>query len=211
MNKTTWNFFSEDTVRGASKALAALAAAFLLLFAGEMAVQAAQQDSTQSVAEAARKARARKKSAKPVKTIDDDTIRKSNTAAPVDESESTSKELTPDRGKPESEKAADAEAAAQKTADLKDKIEKEEAELKSAKEQLVNAQKDTDLAQRDFNLQKEQFYAKADASRDTAGKAQLDGLEAQISARQQNVERIKAKIVVLEDLLRQHKAAAGVK
>jgi hypothetical protein len=211
MNKTTWKYLSDDTVRSASKAMAALAAAFLLLFAGAMAVQAAQQDSTQSVAEAARKARAKKKSAKPVKTIDDDTIRRGQAEPPGDDSGTTTKDLTPANDKPPVDKAADAEAAAQKAADLKDKIAKEEADLKSAKEQLVNAQKDADLAQRDFNLQKEQFYSRADASRDTAGKAQLDGLETQISARQQNVERIKAKIVVLEDLLRQHKAAAGVK
>jgi hypothetical protein len=211
MNKTTWKNHSNVTGRAASKVLAVLAAAFLLLLAGEMAVQAAQQEPTQSVAEAARKARAQKKSAKPVKTIDDDTIRKRPAEQPADDNGTTTRDLTPANDKPPADKAGDAEAAAQKTADLKEKIAKEEADLKSAKEQLANAQKDADLAQRDYNLQKEQFYSKADASRDTAGKAQLDNLQAQVTARQQNAERLKAKIVVIEDLLRQHKAAAGVK
>lgn len=210
MNEKTWNFKIGNAAKGPGKALVALTAAWLVL-GGIGTALAAQQNSSQSVAEAARKARARKKSSKPVKTYDDDTIHKDNSQEETEQPESTVKVLTPDADKPPAEKnkSADEEGKAQRTAELKEKIQKEEADLKTAKEQLANAQKDADLAQRDYSLQKDQFYSKANASQDTAGKAKLDELQGQISTKQQEVESVKAKIVVLEDLLKKHKAEAG--
>lgn len=212
MNTTTKRLNAIAVVAHALSAIASLAAVAVLFFSpAVMVARAAPQDSSQSVAEAARKARARKKSPKPVKTIDDDTLRKGDTHPPVGESAGAATEPAAESVKPPADKSGDAEAAAKQAAELKSKIAAEEAELKSAKAQLVNAQKDAELAQRNFDLEREQFYSKTDASRDTTGKARLDGLQAQITDRQQNVERLKAKIVVLEDLLKQHKAAAGVK
>ncbi len=164
-----------------------------------------QSHSDQSVAEAARKAKEqKKKSDKPVKTITDEDIAAKRAAAAKEGAppESSTEKAGETEQAPAAEKASGEKGAAAST---KEEIEKLEAELKQLKEKLADAQKDLNLLQRDFTLQKDQFYSKPDFNRDTDGKAKLDGMQNQILNKQQDVDSLKTRVAALQELINRAK------
>jgi chromosome segregation ATPase len=156
-----------------------------------------QGNSGQSVAEAARRAREqRKKEGKPVKVITNDDLKPAAPSSP--QQTPTSAPATPQ----EATAQAPAETAAT-PATPSDKAEKEKraTELAGLKKQLADAQGDLDLLRRQFALQRDTYYSNPDYVHDTAGKAQLDQLNQQISDKQQAVEELKTRVAALQELV----------
>ena len=131
----------------------------------------------QSVAEAARRAREQKQAAaKPAKVISDDEV----------------KPATPTRSGP-----ARAPAAAGSAAIPGPRDEKSSKEVADLKDQIKQAQDDLDLLKREKELQQDTYYSNPDYTLDTAGKSKLDGVKQQIGDKQQELDRLKARLAEL--------------
>ncbi len=168
----------------------------------------AQSQDTQSVAEAARRARAQKKnSEKPAKVITDDTL----DVKKGDVQSATAEQLrvpgTPETPAQPAAGAANAQggapsdtsANAQGSKNVSEE-EKSRSILKqrvTLKEKIKNAQSDLDLLQREFQLDQDTLYSSPDYANNTSGKAKLDAMKQQISDKQQDLERLKAELVAL--------------
>jgi colicin import membrane protein len=168
-----------------------LAVPFLLVSATfSVCAYAQSQDSqTDSVAEAARRAREQKKAAgdKPAPVITDDILKPSAPQAPAASSDQAAAD----------QKDADASKTEGGAAKEGDK-EKTAAELADAKQQLADAEKAVDLAKRELALEQDNLYSKPDFQNDTAGKAKLDDLTQQIADKQQAVDDLKTRVADLE-------------
>ena len=157
-----------------------------------------QSQDSQSVAEAARKAREKKKDAiKPAKVITDETldVKKGDVQSAVAE-------------EPKIPGAPDAKAqtvpgtpgAPVNSASKDEKKERLKKELTDLKEQVKQSLMDLDLLQRENRLDQDAYFSQPNYGSDTAGKQKLDDEKQQISDKQQEVARLKAK---LADLLRE--------
>jgi len=145
-----------------------------------------QSQDTQSVAEAARRAREQKKTAaKPVKVITEDDVKPAvpdaATASP------TSGFPIPSSGGAANPPAADGA-----------KDQKDSQEVVQLKEQLKQAQNDLDLMQRELALAQDTYFSNPDYIHNTAGKAKLDAQKQQVGDKQEEVARLKARILELQ-------------
>jgi len=169
----------------------------------------AQSQDSQSVAEAARRAREQKKApAKPAKVITDDTldVKKGDVqSATAEQLRIPGSPETPAQpaGGASQENAASA-ASSSPAPDAKD--QKNAKEIAKLKDQVKQAQGDLDLLQREQSLEQDNYYSNTDYARDTSGKAKLDTLKQQISDKQQELERLKTR---LAELLAAQSASAG--
>jgi hypothetical protein len=197
-------------------AVSALLAAALL-----PALAFAQSQDSQSVAEAARRAREKKKAqAKPpAKVITDDTLDvkkddvQSATAeqlripgtpaapAPAASSAPNTPAQTQAASSTASAPAAGAPAATDASATPATKDEKEPKEVTDLKEKIKQAENDLDLLNREYRLDQDAYFSKPDYADDAEGKQKLDDEKAQISNKQQEVDRLKAKLADLLQLL----------
>ena len=159
-----------------------------------------QDDSSQSVAEAARKAKERKKTApKENHVITDDTLKLRpassdfngappagtviNTTPTVAAGDSAATDATPAAASTEvaaPTKPGDASTAA---ADQKKKAEAAAAAAKT-KELLAQAQTQLDILKRELALDSDSFFSNPDYARDAKGKAKLDDLKQLIGDKQ---------------------------
>lgn len=168
------------------------------------AAASAQSQDNQSVAEAARRAREKKKAqTKPAKVITDETL-----DVKKGDVQSATAEQPRMPGSPEAPaKAASgtANAAAAGAADTAAtqaaKDGKEPKEVTELKEKIKQAESDLDLLNREYRLDQDAYFSKTDYANDTAGKQKLDDEKAQISDKQQEVDRLKAKLADLLQLL----------
>ena len=173
----------------------------------------AQQPSGQqdSVADAARRSREqKKKSQKPEKILTEDDLKPKLTAATGGATADTENAIAPASAQGEAAAPQAAPAPAAKAASPEDAAAavRAKSELTKLKQELEQAQKDLDLAQREFTLDREQYYSNPDHARDTAGKAKLDNLEAQIRGKQQEVESLKTKVASQQEVLNRLKGAS---
>jgi len=176
--------------------------AFLIFSASSLFVSVArsqsQETQSQSVAEAAKRAKeAQKKATAKSKVITDDDIETkkaktgkeelstpavqpggppSFTASPGTEAAATAKE------KPS------ADASAQKT---------ESPEVKQLRAELAQADQDLDLAKREAALAQDSYYSKPDYTRDTAGKAKIDALKLQVTEKEKTAQYLKDRLTAL--------------
>ena len=160
-----------------------------------------QSQDSQSVAEAARRARDKKKdAAKAAKVITDETLDvkkgdvQSATAeeakvagAPQTNANSANPSAWPNNNSTASGAAADAK-----------KGEKLKKELAALQEQLKIALTDLDLLRRENRLDQDAYYSKPNYGADTAGKQKLDDETQRIADKQQEVENLKTKVADLE-------------
>jgi hypothetical protein len=178
--------------------MVALLSAGICLPAAVRAQDAASQDT--SVAEAARRNREKKKkdadAPKATRVITDDNLDRRNFTPGqegVDVGAAPKLETTPPSAAAVAEQEADDKAAEQEAAD-------QDAEIGKLKLKLVDAQKDLDLAQRQFALDQDSYLTNPGYKDDRAGKAKLDDEQQQISDKQQDVERLKTRLAALEEL-----------
>jgi hypothetical protein len=160
----------------------------------------AQSQDAQSVAEAARRARAQKKnSEKPAKVITDETldVKKGDVqSAAAEQLRIPGTPETPAQPTPANETSSAARSEKKTSED-----EKLAKELAALKEQIKQAQSDLDLAQREQSLQQDTYFSNTDYIHDTAGKAKLDALKQQVSDKQQELDRLKARLAELQPSL----------
>jgi hypothetical protein len=180
-------------------ALTAILAAAIL-----PAMAFAQSQDTESVADAARRARAQKKSTeKPAKVITDETlvVKKGDVQSATAEqprmpgSPETQTQPAADASNAQDGASADASAKPQSSEE-----EKARALLKqrvTLKEKIKEAKSDLDLLQREYQLDQDSFYSSPDYAKDTSGKEKLDAMKQQISDKQQDLDRLKAELAAL--------------
>jgi hypothetical protein len=150
----------------------------------------AQSQDSQSVAEAARRAREHKKEpAKPAKVFTDDDVK------PADPSGSAATPAPATAPAPSS--PASAPAAGGTTPAAGPKTEKSAKEIAAVKELLKQMQSDLDLLQRDQALKQDTYYSNPDYAHDTDGKSLLDALKQQIGDKQEEADKLKAKLTEL--------------
>jgi len=167
-----------------------------------------QDDSSQSVAEAARKAKERKKTApKENHVITDDTLKLRpassdfNGAPPA----GTVINTTPTVAAGDSAAASTEGATAAKPADsstaVADQKKKTEAAVAAAKtkELLAQAQTQLDILKRELALDSDSFFSNPDYAHDAKGKAKLDDLKRLIGDKQTSVEELKRQLTELAE------------
>jgi len=156
----------------------------------------AQSQDTQSVAEAARRAREQKKAqAKPAKVITEDDVKpaaQSNPATPASPDAATAPGMP---AQPASSTASTSAASSSPAPDAKD--QKDSKEVTELKAQIKQVQGDFDLLQREQSLEQDKYYSNTDYVHDTAGKAKLEVLKRQVIDKQQELERLKARLAEL--------------
>jgi type I restriction-modification system DNA methylase subunit len=149
--------------------------------------QSSADAQSQNIAEAARRSREQAKSAtKPSKVITDDDLDKKGVkpgqqgltvGAPA---KLETQPPTPD--------AAAAPAAS------------DDPEIAQLKDQIADAEKDTDLGKRELALQQDSYLSNPDHEHDTAGKAKVDALQQQIADKQQEIDRLKTRLAAMQEL-----------
>ena len=186
-------------------ALAALLAVAVLPAAARGQFQDSQ---SQSVAEAARRAREQKKAAakQPSPVITDDTLKR--TAPPPQSATASAPAQSPDAAPAASDSSKVAAPAA--TADDAKKKEKAAAELAALKQQLAEAQKNLDILQRELALEQDNVYSKPNYQNDTAGKSRLDDFKQQIADKRQAVSP-STSAAILSPPVRRSRPAARAK
>ncbi len=155
----------------------------------------AQSQDSQSVAEAARRARAQKKNTeKSPKVITDETL-----DVKKGDVQNATAEQPKIPGTPEtSAQPAPGASAAQPPKNASD--DKARAALKervALKEKIKEAQSDLDLQQREYKLDEESFYSSPDYAKNTSGKEKLDAMKQQITDKQQELDQLKARLAAL--------------
>lgn len=178
-------------------ALLALLAATLL-----PAAAFSQPQDSQSVADAARRAREKKKTqAKPAKVITDETldVKKGDVQSAVAEVPKMPGASEPNAQSPN--KAPGANPAGSSTEPKGSEEEKLKKEVAALKEQIKQAQSDLDLLQREYRLDQDTFYSDTNYASDAAGKQKLDDEKQQISDKREEIERLKAKLADLQQAL----------
>jgi hypothetical protein len=177
-----------------------IAGVFLTGLSGAALAQS-QDDSSPSVAEAARRARERKKTvAKPVRTLTNDDL----STAPVSGANAAEAQVNP--AKAEDNAAATSDANQAQTAPVNDEKTGEKnaenaAALEHAKKELAQAEHELDVTQRKAALDSDAYYSKPDFANDKDGKAHLDAEAEQISEKKQAVETLKARVAELQALV----------
>src|SRR5580704_9690630 len=132
----------------------------------------AQDSSTDSVAEAARRARAQKKAAaaKPAIVVTDDTLKPasaSGSSAPTS-ADTTSTSTADANGAP-----AGAQAPPAAAAPTEEEEKKKQAQIEALKQEVGAKPAELDLAQREMTLDNEDYYSKPSYKDDKAGAAKL--------------------------------------
>ena len=185
-------------------ALIALAGACAALFAFSLPTCAQDsQQQTQSVADAARQARAAKKNAKTAKVISDDDIDRTS-YKPGDQGLNVGSAPTSDAQAPNAAevrtdlKADQAQLNAETTATVKPG---EDPAIAKAKEELAAAAAKLDLLKRANALDQDTYFSKPGYTDDHDGKSKLDAEQAEINDQQALVDDLKAK---LEQLKAEH-------
>jgi Tfp pilus assembly protein FimT len=173
-----------------------------LAFGGfSAAAQTTQQDSSaQSVADAAKRARALKKNAGPsTKVITDDDVDNKNVKPGAEGLTVPTPQIETQPPSPEAVAAAEAadKKAEKSPADdpLKSTDNEKIAQMKKA---LALAEEDWKLSQRESALTQDSVYSNPDYARDTAGKAKLAELQQEINLKHDKVEELRTELAAME-------------
>jgi len=173
-----------------------------LIFLGTflcLAPGARAQSDQPSVADAARKARAQKKSEKPIPVVDNDTLQPPTEKPEVTSATAVEAKLPGTTTNPSEVATPDLKGAAAAAApDDAKKKEEEQRALEELKQQIRDMKKEVDLAQRAFSLANEDFYSKPDFSGNTEGKAKLDEMVKELTQKKNELTQLLAKLPVGE-------------
>ena len=173
-----------------------LALPVVLAFAMLPTAAPAQSQDSPSVAEAARRARAQKKNSdKPAKVITDENL---NVKEGDVQSAAAGQLRMPGSPETQAKPAAGAQVApaaeGSKKASEDEKVAKERAALKA---QIKEALTDLDLLHRERTLEQDTYFSNPDYVHDAVGKAKLDALKQQETDKQEELDRLKARLAAL--------------
>ena len=172
----------------------------VVLVGAFLPVAFSESQDSQSVAEAARRAREKKKDpAKPAKVITDETldVKKGDVQNAVAEEPKIAG--APEAARESANGAANPAAADAKTQATKD--EKLKKEIARVKDELKDALGDLELLQRENRLDQDTYYSEPNFASNTAGKQKLDEEQQKISGKRQEIDRLKAKLSDLQKSL----------
>ena len=161
-----------------------------------------QSQDSQSVADAARKAKEKKKaSTKPAKVITEDDVKTvPQTAGGAQASAATSSTsaapAAPAANATNAAAVSNNDAAGSSGAEGA-KDDKDPKEVKALKAQLKQLQSDLDWLQRELRLDQDTYYSKPDYASDTTGKQKLDDETQKVNEKKQEVDSLKAKLAEL--------------
>jgi hypothetical protein len=152
-----------------------------------------------SIADAARRSREQAKSAtKASKVITDDDLDKGN-IKPGAQGLTVDAPATLQTQPPTAGAVAEAEVTTATPGDpAAAPAASDDPEIAHVKEMIADDEKDADLTKRDLALQQDDFLSKPDHEHDTAGKAKLDAMQADLVAKQQEIDGLKARLANLE-------------
>jgi hypothetical protein len=172
----------------------------------------AQSQDTQSVAEAARRARMKKKNPeKPAKVITDETLDvkkgdvQSATAEQLRIPGSPETQAQPAAGAANAQGGAPSDASTNpnsqgsKNPSGDEKVRAALKERVALKEKIKDAQSDLDLLQREYLLDQDSIYSSPDYAKNTSGKEKLAAMKQQISDKQQELDQLKARLAALPE------------
>jgi hypothetical protein len=170
---------------------------------GNSKPQDSQQPPTDSVADAARRAREQKKNGSPAsKVITDDDIDNKhiqpgaeglNVGAPA--------RLDSEPPSPAAVSAVVAsDAAAAAAAGDATPKDGESPQVAQLKEELAQLQKEYDLMQRELALDQDAYYSKTDYASDKAGQSKINAEKQQTTAKQQELDDLKTRLAAALDL-----------
>ena len=163
----------------------------------------AQSQDTQSVAEAARRARAHKKNTeKPAKVITEETldVKKGDVQSATAEQlriPGSPETQAPAAGAANAQGGASGDAQGSKNPSEDEKGRAALKERVALKEKIKDLQSDLDLLQREYQLDQDSFYSSPDYAKNTSGKEKLDGMKQQIGNKQQELDQLKARLAAL--------------
>jgi hypothetical protein len=152
------------------------------------------QGDQQSVADAARKARAQKKPEKPIPVVDNDTLQPPTEKPEVTSATAVEPKLPGTAASTSEAETPDSKARAAGAADDAKKKEEEQKALEELKQQIREMKKEVDLSQRALSLANEDFYSKPDFSGNTEGKAKLDTMMNELAQKKDELTRLLAKL-----------------
>ena len=180
------------------------AACMLLTGLSNATCAQSQSDSAPSVAEAARRAREKKKeNAKPVRTLTNDDlpavpngdgVTGTATPTPAAKGEDAVAPAANDDGEKKPPASANDEKAKQRK-------EYNAAALERVKKQLAQLLSELDIMQRKAVLDSDSYYSKTDYASDKEGKANLDAEAQQISDKKQAADELKARVAELQAMV----------
>lgn len=150
------------------------------------------QQKSQSVAEAARKAKEQQKQAKAPVVWTNDNLPTSATVNVVGQ---------PAASSPAGNAATADQQAVADSADSDTTKDKLTADLAAARKDLDSAKTDLDLAQRESKLDSDQFYSTPDYASNQQGQAKLDADKSQVTTKQQVVDAAQKKVNDLQKQL----------
>jgi hypothetical protein len=167
---------------------------------------------SQSIAEAARKSRqAAKNSSKPSKVITDDDLDKQN-IKPGAQGLNVGAPAELETQPPSPGAVAEAAATPSTPPDpATEAAASDDPEIARLKDTIADAEKDEDLARRDLALQQDTFYSNPDYVHDNAGKAKLAAIQQQINDKQQDIDRLKARLATLEEAQKKKRGQAAAR
>src|SRR6516225_9084430 len=168
----------------------------VVLVGAFLPVAFSESQDSQSVAEAARRAREKKKdSAKPAKVITDETldVKKGDVQNAV--AEEPKIPGADAANQPGNRATNPATTDAQRQAAKDEKLRKE---IAAVKEQLKEALGDLDLLQRENRLDQDTYYSQPNFASDAAGKQKLDDQQHKMSGKRQEIDRLKGKLADLQ-------------
>lgn len=173
-----------------------------LLLAGPLMAQESSDNG--SVADAARKAREQKSAAaKPATVITDDTIKPAVANAKlgtVSTSDGGNVPAATDANAPadaNAAPAADGSGTAQAPAPAAAAAandEEKKKQIQALQQQIADKQSDVDTAQRAFALENDNYYSKTNYAQDKDGKAKLDEMQADLTAKKDELAKLKAQL-----------------
>jgi len=185
--------------------LIALATAGLFLFAwSETARAQSPSDSEPSVAEAARRAREKKKeNAKPVRTLTNDDLPAAPAVGVANGAVSPPPAMNGEDAVRPSAKDGGENKPSAPASDEQAKLiaANNAAALERAKKQLATALSELDLMQRKLALDSDSYYSKTEYASDKEGKANLDAEAQAIDTKKQDIEDLKARVAELQALV----------
>lgn len=163
--------------------------------------QNSSSSDSQSIADAAKRSREKaKNSIKPSKVITDDDLDKGNVkpgAQGLNVEAPAKLETSPP---PSDDVAAAAKTPSTPPDAATAPAAEDDPEILRLKSYIADAEKDADLARRDLALQQDTFLSNVDHAHDNAGRAKLAGMQQDIDARQQDIDKMKVRLAALEEL-----------
>lgn len=181
-------------------------AAGALIALPEIGLAAPQQQQSQSVAEAAKKAKEQQKNAPKAQTVwTNDTVGNVQGMVNVLGQPSAAPSASGASTETKTGTAGVATTAVAPGAPAGD-LAKLQSQLEDAKKDLASAKTDMDIAQRKFNLDAAQYYGTPDYASNQQGQKTLDDEKAAIASKKQDADAAQKKV---DDLESQIKALGG--